>query len=104
MRNQDKYIIHCPKCGAEYTPSEIFYPKSVFVSVPDVVKNKEGKIVSYTGNLIKQDEKYICDVCNAPFIATIKLSVDTKVDALSDFSEPYKTQIKHFDKLVLAEE
>lgn len=39
--------IICPKCGAEYLPSEIYFAEDLIGKQKNIVKNDEGKILSY---------------------------------------------------------
>lgn len=88
---QRKYVINCPYCDAEYLLGEIFVPKFVFGNVSNIIKDKEGKILSYDGEELDTDETYECDVCKKRF--SVSLLIKTKVDKPEDFSEQFETPI-----------
>lgn len=62
MKN-NRQIITCPKCGAQYLPSEIFMPRSFIGEPKDIEKDCYGKIVYYAGTDMNLKESYLCDYC-----------------------------------------
>ena len=82
-------VIKCPHCGAEYLPAEIFYPKYFLGSVSDVIKDGDGKIITYDGSGMDTTETYECDYCKTKFEARAKVSFDA-VD-VNEFEEEYST-------------
>lgn len=83
--------IKCPYCGWEYLPGEIFCPNSVVGQPETVLRDQLGHILydEYKEDqLPEMDETYVCDNCNKPFIATIKIIVDSRAQNEElDFSD-----------------
>ena len=89
---KDKHIIKCPKCGAEYTPSEIYIPNEFF-SKEKVLKDSDNKIVS-SNKLLNTEEEYICDNCGTNFLVMAKVSFETDVTESNDnFDDEYVSVI-----------
>lgn len=88
--NVAKTIIKCPHCGYEYTLEELFVKEDIFGWPQDIIRDPLGKIlyVGYKDNEEPEYKtKYICDHCDKPFIAELKISVNTyKEDEELDFS------------------
>lgn len=63
----DRNKIVCPKCGAEYLISEIYYPDKLFGYPTNVVRDEDNKITGYTGTPMSFKESYICDFCDNKF-------------------------------------
>lgn len=72
----DRYIV-CPHCKAEYTPAEIFIPKSLVGNPEYVKRNIEGKIQSVAGQDMDLVESYTCDYCKKSFKVTADISFQT---------------------------
>lgn len=99
-RRNSSEIIKCPKCGAEYLPSEIFYPQYFFGKVSDIVKDNNGEILSYDGDSMDTSETYVCDFCRTKFEVRAKISFDvTDVDAFDEeYSTPRYVQLSLFEE------
>lgn len=89
----NKYIIICPNCGAEYLPGEIYLPKYFFGNIKDVVKDRDGKIISFYGKEIDTDEYYTCDYCSHKF--SVKSTFKLKVEPVEEFKEEYVVPINN---------
>lgn len=87
MKRKNGEIISCPKCGAEYLPCEVFYPKSFLGNAHNIVKGHRGEILSFDGDNMDLSETYVCDFCGTKFKATAKVTFST-VDA-NAFDEEY---------------
>lgn len=72
MRDE-KLIIRCPYCGAEYVPSEIFYPED-FLPPLEAVKDAEGHIVGASGDAMNLAEEFVCEHCDHAFRAVATFS------------------------------
>lgn len=90
-------ILNCPHCKAEYFPNEIILPSYLIGKERDVVKDSEGKIVTYKSSGCITQEKYICDYCNKPFKVNVKLQYQIDSDNGDDFSEDYVLFLKKPD-------
>lgn len=93
--------IICPVCGREYLPEEIFVPSKP----SSIVRDNNGKIISYVGDSFSLEEQYCCDCCNTTFrvIGYTRFSTDVApiVESKDIFNEEYTTK---FQKMSLAEE
>lgn len=85
MRTTKPRIIKCPRCGREYLPAEIFYPKYFFGEVSDIIKDQNGEIISYRGESINPIETYICDGCQTALKVTARVNFDVEIDEKNDF-------------------
>lgn len=70
-------IIKCPECGAQYLPSEIYYPKYFFGNPKDIFKDEKGEILGINGSDMDTVETYICDKCKKEF--TVEAVIQFKV-------------------------
>ena len=100
--NEKNQYIVCPKCGAEYLPCEIYYPKSFLGDSLQIDKIK-GKIESFSGNPMDLEETYICDHCDTKFKAIAKVSFKTQIVEKYDMSKSYATPLFE-DKMTLSED
>ena len=82
-------MIRCPYCGAEYAPSEIFYPSDFLPDVSGVVKDSDGRIVAYEGSLMGLSEEYECDSCGHVFKAMADVSFRSDKCDAHDFNSDY---------------
>lgn len=87
------YVIKCPKCGYEYLPEEIFYPKSFLGNAKNIVRDENGKILYFDEDSMNTKEEYICDNCDCAFDVDAKVEFSTKINVVKDFSEDYETSI-----------
>ena len=103
MRPVEKlqYII-CPKCGAEYLPCEIYYPKQ-FLGESLEIDKINGKIDAFSGNYMDLEESFICEHCDAKFKTTAKVQFKTQIIDKYDMSKSYATPLFE-DKLTLDED
>lgn len=102
MENKDRHIIRCPKCGAEYLPSEIMYPESLLGRETCVSKDSDGHIIFSDGEAPSYSDEYTCDYCGCTFDVKATVSYSSEVDSLHDFSRPYETKL-HGDRMTLKE-
>ena len=52
MNDLSKHIIiKCPKCGYEYLASEIFYPEDLLGTCNNIIRDENGKILSWNNPL-----------------------------------------------------
>lgn len=87
-------IIHCPHCGAQYLPGEIYMPNSLIGQPDEVVKDSFGKILyeDYYTEMREPDmvEHFVCEYCEKPFIIEATVTYKTKEEAPeNDFSTKY---------------
>ena len=95
MRN--KFVtITCPVCGKEYLPAEIYIPKYFLGSPHNIERDKNNKIIGYSGCGMDECESYICDNCGEEFYVVAKLSFITSV---SDDINYYSTKLKKDEKV-----
>ncbi len=102
MKN-DKVIIKCPYCGAEYLPSEIFYPED-FIPEVDVIKDEAGKIVVHDRITNEAYEEYTCDVCDHTFKVKMKVSVEAEKCDEHDFNYDTITKVSQNKREELKED
>lgn len=86
--------IKCPNCGAEYLPSEIFYPKYFFSDPKVIVKDSDGKILHYSGSNMQLKESYTCDYCLKDFDVTAKITFNSELDKKYEFDKEYEIRLK----------
>lgn len=101
MKNKKLEIIHCPKCDAEYLPSEIFLPDIFLGKTNPVIKDENGKIIDFAGKSMDLHENYTCDYCNTTFKIRTQIQFFTEINNTENFSEDYVTKLT---KLTLNEE
>lgn len=86
-------IIVCPHCGYEYLPGEIYLPKCLVGQPKKVLKNSQGKIMTYEGTSPDLKEKYYCDNCNKEF--SVEATFVFKTSEVKDiFEELFTTTLK----------
>lgn len=89
-------VINCPKCGREYLPAEIFYPKHVFGNPTFIVRDVYGKIIDYEGTSMDTAETYTCDHCNTLFQVKLSIKFSSQDSLVSNIDEPYvSSTVKH---------
>ena len=93
MKTRKFEIIECPHCKYEYLPAEIFIPKYYFGVPHSIVRDSNGKIVSYEGTSVDLLEKYTCDNCNTEFRVVSKLQLTTELTFPGSFNEDYVSKI-----------
>lgn len=103
MRDE-KLIIRCPYCEAEYIPSELFYPDDFLPKVFDIVKDEDGHIISYTGDVMNLEVEYCCDKCNHAFKTIASVSFDTKKCEVHDFDFEYSAPLFDRERTELKED
>lgn len=84
MRDE-KLIIRCPYCGAEYAPSEIFYPED-FLPALDATKDADGRIVAMAGNAMNLSEEFVCEHCDHAFRAVASFAFESEKVEGHDFN------------------
>lgn len=88
MEINKNWLIKCPHCGCEYAPNEIFYPQEVFGNASNIIRDENGKIIFFEGQLLNLKEEYTCDHCNKTFIAEIEMTFKTTKPEI-DFDEEF---------------
>lgn len=97
-----KNVIICPKCGAEYLPSEIYIPQSLLGKPYHIMRFNDGTIDEFFGKDMDLDEQYICDYCDTKFYIKAIVKFNTSINEMEDFQSEYKTKL-HKAKLFLDE-
>lgn len=87
MKHFDSLFCNCPHCNKKYYFTEIFYPETIIGDIKDIVINKSGEIISYTGDYPTLSEEYICDECNKKFKATFNFNIVTESVDEDEFDE-----------------
>lgn len=101
--NMKKFLtIKCPKCGREYLLEEIYSPYGLFGRPKNIVKDTDGKIISFEGDTIDTEETFTCEKCECTFDVELRITADTKVNVEQDFSEDYSVPI-YKERLLLDE-
>lgn len=85
----ERKLVVCPHCNAEYLPAEIYIPKSLLGQPSNIIKNSQGKIISFLGDSIEQKEYYICDYCNKSFDIICDMEFTTSRGISEFFNEDY---------------
>jgi len=86
---RDYIIGKCPKCGAEYTVSEIFLPGQIIGKPIEILKDDFGKIIFISGAKPELTEGWTCDICNTYFKFKVNISLESQYDEDKDFSEDF---------------
>lgn len=91
----NKLTIKCPFCGAEYPPSEIYYPDDLIGRPTDILKDNQGKIMGIVGKDVDPYATYECDYCHKKFLTEAVISFKTSPckdiwDDDDDFAEVLK--------------
>lgn len=89
-----KNIIKCPKCGYEYTPSEIYIPSSFLGETKYVFRNSSGIAQDMVGTEPDFKESYICDNCNVKFYVRANVKFNTSMNENEDFSVDYSSPLE----------
>lgn len=89
----EKQIIRCPFCGAEYVPSEIYYPDDFLPDVSDLTKDAGGKIIACASKPMNLEEEYVCDYCGHAFTAVADVVLSAKKCEEHDFGFDYSAPI-----------
>lgn len=78
----------CPHCGREYHPSEIFYP-DFLGKASRLIRDGAGKIIwAEFSEEPSLEEKFVCEDCGKPFVATAEVSYSSRPEeAELDFEE-----------------
>lgn len=82
-------IIQCPKCGREYLPAEIYYPKHFFGKPKDIIRDVYDRILDYDDTSMDLLEEYTCDKCNTNFQVRAKLTFVVDETKLGDMESEY---------------
>ena len=94
--------IKCPNCGAEYLPSEIFYPNDFLGKPNHIYKTVDGEILDIDGPAQKFNEEFICDYCNKPLNICVEHSYNVTVNIAKDLDD-FVTPL-YGDRLILKED
>lgn len=90
--SSEETIIKCPKCGREYLLAEIYYPEDLTGKPQNIIKDENGKIISYSGIPSTKNQEFICDSCNSKFSINCNIEVSTTLQK-DDFEEEYIVKI-----------
>lgn len=101
---ETKGIIKCPYCGAEYMPSEVYFPEDLLDGAFDITKSESGKIEHTLGEMPKYEEEYTCDYCNHTFKVECHMGFVTDKCDIHDFGNDYKSPVFNEDRMELKEE
>lgn len=93
MKNKSFSTIKCPKCGYEYLPAEIFFPKSLLGNPRDIIRDDDGSIEFFNGETMNLHEEFECENCQALFEVDATINFSCKYDKKIDFDEEYETTI-----------
>lgn len=88
-------IIECPKCGTQYLPAEIFYPKSLLGTPYAIFKGNDGRLIDYEGSSMELSETYICDKCGKNLKVTAKCHFIVEELKENVFEEEYVSQLDY---------
>lgn len=102
MRKNKFDVIVCPCCGAEYLPAEIYVSNSYIGTPKHIIKNDEGKILTFDGETMNTSETYQCDYCNSKFIINAKTTFLTEIKTSKDFDTEFVS--KRYQKIDLCED
>lgn len=94
MRIRKFEVIECPKCGYQYLPAEIFYPKSFFGSPYAIMKTSDGRLLDYEGTSMDISESYECDKCGCNLRISAKVHFVVEEVEEDVFDEEYTSIIK----------
>ena len=83
-------VVKCPKCNYEYLIEEIFLPNTFFGKPRDIIRDYDGKIISFLNNSINTKEVYKCDNCNTNF--EVKLDIKSHCKSII-FKEEYTQKL-----------
>lgn len=89
----EKILIKCPYCGAEYVPSEIFYPEDFLPDVDSIVKDENGKIIGYNSTSMNLTEEYCCDICGHTFTSFAEVSFKSTPCEIHDFEFEHESKL-----------
>lgn len=67
MTQPNSNYVVCPYCGREYLPAEIFMPDSFLGEPKNIIKDENGKILSFSNSSMNLKEEYTCDECGNTF-------------------------------------
>lgn len=102
MDDKDKFFtIKCPKCGAEYTLADIFFPEDLLGKPTNVIKDDEGKILFIEGEVPQLVEDWECERCGTDFKVRLDIKPLVEYDKKFDFSDDYSIDLNADDKEVL---
>lgn len=75
---KEQEIIKCPVCGAEYLPSEIFYPNNFLGKPENIIKTKHGELCGYLDRKYSDTETYTCDYCKGKLKVKVKFEFNVE--------------------------
>lgn len=101
---EEKLIIKCPYCGAEYIPSELYYPEDFLPNVKDMVKDENENIIAYTGNIMNLVEEYTCDKCGHTFKVIAEIKFKTEKCPQHDFDFEHEVKVYDRERTELSED
>lgn len=102
MADKEKYfIVKCPKCGAEYTIAEIFYPENLLGTPVDIIRDDNGRIIFIDGKEPELEEDWECEHCGTDFKVKLEIKPTVVYDKRLDFKDDFSVDINKSDKEVL---
>lgn len=93
MKNKNFTVIKCPKCGYEYLPAEIIFPKVLLGKPRDIIRDENGAIEFFNGDTLNTHEEFDCENCGVAFEVETTMTFTTSYDTKTDFDEEYETTI-----------
>lgn len=93
-RGMNMLVIKCPKCGYEYTVSEIYLKDSLTGTTLLADRDSAGHIINIVGTEPDLNEEYVCDNCNTIFNIKADLSFTTTINEQDTLNIPYKTELE----------
>lgn len=87
MNIKKQILIKCPKCGREYLPAEIFYPKSLLGNPSNIFRDDAGHIIYFDGESMNLTESFECENCRCQFDVSGDIKFTSIVDKIHDFSD-----------------
>lgn len=100
---EEKHLIRCPHCGAEYLPSEIFFPDDFLPAPDDVVRDGAGRIVACSQSALNVSEEYECDYCGRVFEAIAEVAFGSRACEIHDFGRDYSSPLYERNRVELKE-
>ena len=102
MEDKVKYFaFKCPKCGAEYTIAEVFYPENLLGKPGDIIRDDKGKILVITGKEPNLEEDWECEYCGTNFKVKLDIKPTVLYDKRFDFNDDFSIDTNDGDKEVL---
>ena len=90
MKKVKDICIQCPRCSAQYLPSEIF----IFSNKQTAIKDDDThQIIEYPDMSDEMIENYTCDFCNTTFTVKASMTFQTSVNPIFDVNNNHITKL-----------